>query len=139
MQLETTTTSTSTTVPYNSYFSTLEHIQRVRELLLWSCQILTQRGQKHDLTKLENPEKELFDLYTPILRTLKFGSQEYKESLRALKPALDHHYSHNSHHPEYYPNGVNDMDLFDIIEMFMDWKAAGERTKDGDIFKSIEY
>jgi hypothetical protein len=30
------------------------------------------------------------------------------------------------------------MDLYDIIEMFLDWKAATERHADGDILKSIE-
>jgi len=30
------------------------------------------------------------------------------------------------------------MDLFDVMEMFWDWCAATERTKDGDIRKSIE-
>lgn len=54
-----------------------------------------------------------------------------------MEPALDHHYANNSHHPQHYENGVDGMDLFDIVEMFFDWKAAGERTKDGDIFKSI--
>ncbi len=32
---------------------------------------------------------------------------------------------------------INGMDLFDIMEMLMDWKAATERHNDGDIFKSI--
>jgi hypothetical protein len=40
---------------------------------------------------------------------------------------LEHHYARNSHHPEHYPDGVNGMDLFDIMEMFIDWKAASER------------
>ena len=30
------------------------------------------------------------------------------------------------------------MNLFDLMEMFFDWKAAGERTKDGNMVKSIE-
>lgn len=35
---------------------------------------------------------------------------------------------------------VNGMNLFDVIEMLMDWKAATERMKDGgDIAKSIEH
>jgi hypothetical protein len=36
-------------------------------------------------------------------------------------------------------NGVNDFDLFDLMEMFFDWKAATERTKDGDIYESVEH
>jgi hypothetical protein len=61
-----------------------------------------------------------------------------KKNLDGLKVALDHHYRNNSHHPEHYTNGVNGFDLFDLIEMFMDWKAATERHTDGDIHKSIK-
>lgn len=30
------------------------------------------------------------------------------------------------------------MNLFDLMEMLVDWKAASERHKEGNIFKSIE-
>ncbi len=51
---------------------------------------------------------------------------------------MAHHYANNSHHPEHYANGVDDYDLFDLLEMFMDWKAATERHEDGDFLSSIE-
>jgi hypothetical protein len=56
-----------------------------------------------------------------------------------LEVALNHHYANNSHHPQHYENGINGFDLFDLMEMFFDWKAATERTKDGNIYSSIEY
>lgn len=58
--------------------------------------------------------------------------------LKELQVALQHHYANNSHHPEHYVDGVNGYDLFDLVEMFFDWKAATERHNDGDIYKSIE-
>src|SRR5690606_34088097 len=84
-------------------------------------------------------EKSEFDRLTPILKELQYGSDEYKASLSELQVALKHHYENNSHHPEHYENGVDGMDLLDLVEMFMDWKAATERTKDGSISKSIEF
>lgn len=55
------------------------------------------------------------------------------------KAAIQHHYSKNSHHPEHYGNGVNGMDILDIVEMLCDWKAASERMQGGgDIIRSIE-
>lgn len=33
---------------------------------------------------------------------------------------------------------VNDMSLIDLVELFLDWKAASERHNDGNILKSIE-
>ena len=55
-----------------------------------------------------------------------------------MKPALDHHYANNSHHPEHFENGVDDMTLIDLVEMLADWKAATMRHADGDIWKSLE-
>jgi hypothetical protein len=81
---------------------------------------------------------ELFADLTPQLATMTYGSEEYQASLDALKPALDHHYASNRHHPEHFNNGVNDMTLVDIIEMFCDWKASTLRQNDGNLLKSIE-
>lgn len=55
-----------------------------------------------------------------------------------MKPALDHHYANNRHHPEYHKSGIQSMDLVDIIEMLCDWKAATLRHNDGDIDKSLD-
>ncbi len=124
---------------YDSSADTLRHIKRVNELL-GECSIeLIRRGQIHDDSKLEEPEKAAFDIATPKLKDLVFGTPEYQQSLDDLKPALDHHYANNSHHPQFYKNGINGMDLFDLMEMLVDWKAAGERSlPKGNIFKSID-
>ena len=123
---------------YDSKPDTQKHILRVRKLLRICQNELKLRARLHDESKLQSPEKELFDEFTPKLAGCTYGSDEYKEYLKGLKVALDHHYAKNSHHPEHYENGVNGFDLFDLIEMFMDWKAATERHNDGDIRKSIE-
>lgn len=123
---------------YDSAEDTKAHIKKVGWYLGIYCDELKQRGLVHDASKLENPEKEYFDKYTPRLAGLTFGTPEYTQNIQDLKPALEHHYANNSHHPQYYENGINGMNLFDIIEMFADWKASGERGKGGNIFKSIE-
>lgn len=109
------------------------------ELLQTASKELLDRGNVHDNSKLYSPEKEEFDRLTPILKQLTFGSEEYNNSLKELNKTLEHHYYVNSHHPQHYKNGINGMNLFDIIEMFMDWKAASERTNNGDIRVSIQY
>lgn len=123
---------------YDSTADTLAHIRRVNELLLTFCTILMHRAQVHDQSKLGPEEKPLFDKYTPLLKTLEYGTQEYRDNLKLLRPAIDHHNAYNSHHPEHYEDGVAGMDLADLVEMFFDWKAASERGKNGDIRKSID-
>lgn len=124
---------------YDSAQDTLLHIKRVNELLLTFCQEMMRRAKVHDDSKLNDKEKLHFDIATPKLKALTYGSDEYKQALADLKPALDHHYANNSHHPEHYENGIYGMSLFDVVEMFFDWKAASERHANGDIYKSIEH
>lgn len=119
-------------------YVTILHIHRVAELLHQCIKELLDRASNHDKSKLESPELEYFTKFTERLSSLTYGSDEYKQALRDLKPALDHHYANNSHHPEFYKNGINDMNLLDLIEMLCDWKAASERHNDGNIRKSIE-
>lgn len=122
---------------YDSTVDTLLHIKRVNELLIRFSKDLLYRATFHDNSKLKEPEKSEFDRLTPKLRELEYGSEAYKASIQELERALTHHYQNNSHHPEHYDNGVNGMDLLDLIEMFFDWKAATERHKNGSIQKSI--
>jgi len=122
---------------YDSRIDTMLHIKRVAQLLSGAAGELLKRAGCHDDSKLTSPEKELFDVWTPKLAGATYGSEEYLGFLKELKVALDHHYANNSHHPEHYKNGVNGFDLFDLIEMFFDWKAASERHDNGDIYLSI--
>lgn len=117
---------------------TIKHIEKVRYYIRMITDRLTTRGVNHDKTKLESPEVELFTEYTPRLASTQYGSEEYKESLAGLKPALDHHYANSRHHPEHFNKGIADMNLVDIVEMLCDWKAASERQRDGNLLKSIE-
>jgi hypothetical protein len=120
-------------------FDTMEHIENVRNFINVFVAELLIRGVNHDQTKLESPEVELFTEYTDKLAGVTYGSDEYKSYLEKLKVALDHHYAKNRHHPEHFVNGVNDMNLIDIIEMFCDWKAATLRHDDGNLQKSIDH
>jgi len=118
---------------------TLQHIQRVEALIAEAINNLTDRAMKHDQSKLVDPEKSAFDRLKALsLSGMDYGSAEYRACLAAEKPAIEHHYKHNSHHPEFYPNGIDGMSMFDVLEMLLDWKAATERMKNGgDIRRSL--
>lgn len=114
---------------YDSRPETKAHIERVRDFGRLVVQNLERRFRDHDLSKLESPEVEAFDIATPKLATLEYGSPEYKESLAGLGEALKHHYEHNDHHAEHHKHGVSGMSLLSLLEMLCDWRAASERTK----------
>ena len=117
---------------------TRKHIANVVKFMNIIVTELLLRAQNHDASKLESPELELFTIWTEKLAACTYGSETYKEFLEQLKPALEHHYASNKHHPEHYKNGVNDMNLVDILEMLVDWKSATLRHNDGNLRKSIE-
>lgn len=124
---------------YDSTPDTQEHIDKVRSRLEEVVEDLQQRGDVHDFSKLMPPEKEGWDIATPKLKDLVYGTEEYRAALRELKSTVQHHYSVNDHHPEFYIEqgfeGVNGMTLMAIVEMLCDWKAASERTKQVNTFE----
>jgi hypothetical protein len=117
---------------------TSNHIEIVRQLLRICTNQLTERGVVHDATKNQDPELSVFTEYTPKLEGSTYGSEEYEEFRAEMRPALEHHYRTCRHHPEHFRNGVEDMNLLDLLEMVCDWKASSLRHHDGNILKSIE-
>lgn len=124
---------------------TLRHIRRVQSLLLSVASKLIERGADHDASKLGPDEKPKFD-EAASMWGMEYGSEEYKAALARLGPALQHHYTNNSHHPEYWGavdmgnpyGGIRGMNLLDLLEMLADWKAAGERHSGGSLAESIK-
>lgn len=114
---------------YDSRPETWQHIARVQQFMRQAKMNLAQRSDVHDASKLVEPELAAFDIATPKLAGLEYGSEEYKQSLRDLGPALAHHFAENDHHPEHFDNGVQGMSLMALIEMLCDWRAASERVK----------
>lgn len=117
---------------------TIKHIEKVREHIRMFVNKLVMRGVEHDRFKLESPEVEIFTEFTPKLASSTYGSEEYHSFLREMNAALQHHYANYRHHPEHFDNGINDMNLVDLVEMFCDWKAATQRHNDGNLLKSID-
>jgi hypothetical protein len=97
------------------------------------------RALKHDLSKFSYKETKLFARSPFIFKNVKYGSDEYKALLKKIKPALEEHYSHNRHHPEYFMRHHHEdrMNILDTIEMVIDWKAASRRHNDDDVVKSV--
>lgn len=152
---------------------TRKHIRMVRKNISLVIKLLKKRSRNHDKSKLSKPEMNEFYKYGKEMKNMKYGSHEYNECLRKMKPAVDHHYKYNRHHPEFFPNkfickicntkyllqelnvsngrclhcktdsfikinSFKQMNLIDITEMLMDWSAAIDRNKNGNIFDSIE-
>jgi hypothetical protein len=109
---------------------THKHIARVRQLLGEFAIEMIQRGDRHDASKFEPIELEPLQRMQDLIDQegqAQFGTPQYAERTAMLGEMIVHHRANNSHHPEFYADGIEGMDLFDLVEMFFDWKAASER------------
>jgi hypothetical protein len=122
---------------YDSRADTLLHSRRVGELMTACIKDLVDRSVRHDLSKTEPPELAAFDIFTPLKGTTPYLSPEYKQHLVAMKPALDHHFKVNDHHPQHGDGTTSSMNLLSILEMLCDWKASSETQQGGDLRLSI--
>lgn len=117
----------------------IDHIYKVRCLLHKIVSKLLYRADNHDQSKLDEPELSIYVQYIHKLAGSTYGSDEYKQFLKDIKPALDHHYKHNRHHPEHFSNGINGMHLVDLMEMVCDWVAASKQHDNGDPLESLKH
>jgi Family of unknown function (DUF5662) len=114
---------------YDSRADSLAHIHHVRDNIGVFLAEMLRRGQVHDASKFSDEEKPALDEALPLLEGVAYGSPAWNLVVDRVAPALEHHYRHNSHHPEHYGNqGVAGMDLFDVVEMVCDWMAAARRN-----------
>ena len=92
----------------DSSTETIKHIHQVMQYLAMVIIELDVRMFHHDQSKLREPEKSYFDKYTPLLSKVTYGSAQYHQMLREMKPCIDHHQKTNRHHPEYFEQYVCD-------------------------------
>lgn len=107
------------------YEKNLIHIAKVKGYLTDASYELLGRCYSHDQSKLVEPERSAYEGVDEATEAFEYGTPEYRAAIEAhLGAARWHHYQHNSHHPEHYPNGIAGMTLFDLIEMLCDWRAV---------------
>lgn len=132
------TKNTETYTEQDYINDTTEHINLVQAFMLDFADKLKERAFVHDASKFEEPEKSIFAANTPGRDNTVFGSKEYEKHKQKVRVALDHHYAHNSHHPEHRLEGIVGMDLLDIVEMICDWSASSLKHEGSSIKKSID-
>ncbi len=109
----------------------VQHKQWVAQNMQIAADDLFHRAAVHDNSKFEPEEFELYDKLFPELQKYPYGSPELKAVYTQLGPALQHHLQVNRHHPEFHDNGINGMNLIDVLEMVCDWMAASKRSQTG--------
>lgn len=120
------------------YGGTTKHKLWVAYYLLKFTGKLIWRAIVHDISKYTWNESQGFIKVIDKLKTSTYGSEEYRATLRSIKPSVEWHQAINRHHPEFHEECMRGMTLVDRIEMMADWLAAKRRHNNGNIDKSFE-
>lgn len=100
----------------------VKHIQLVQTYALNFTHELMQEAVEHDTTKWFKEEYDTFVNSRNSLNQSKDGKDmNYQKTL--LSDAVQHHYKHNKHHPEYWKDEPNSMPVIEVIIMFFDWAS----------------
>jgi len=115
------------------------HRLRVFDLMSRLSQEVMRRANQHDESKFGPEELPHYVATIDEFEQHPYGSDGYRKAKESLGPSLVHHYKHNRHHPEYFDNGIEGMNLIDLLEMLADWKSAtlNHPKKPGDMGRSL--
>lgn len=112
------------------------HIKSVQRKLSVLIKELQNRLENHDRSKLED---ELW--YWEFMDQepkYPYGSKEYFSKIKRNEMVFKIHYKKNRHHPEHFMNGINDMNLIDIMEMLCDWISYKDDISITDAVEVVE-
>lgn len=113
------------------------HIENVRNKLSTLRDEIQERALHHDESKLKSPEAELWERMDLEPRYA-YGTKEYFDKVKRNKLLFDVHYENNRHHPEHYPNGVEGMNLIDLLEFVCDITSYRQILKVQDIIELMD-
>lgn len=114
-----------------------KHIASVQIKLERLVLEIIKRSKEHDSSKLIEPEISLWKKMDEEPRC-PYGTKEYFEKINRNKLVFDLHYKNNPHHPEHFLNGINDMDLVDVLELLCDWISYKEIISYSEAVKIVK-
>ncbi len=113
------------------------HKEKMEEKLLFVSEEFSKRSKEHDNDKIEN--KEVYNVYKeyfPKLKKFPFGSKEYNDFERKYFDKAHQIHAQNRHHFYSNRNNLEDVNLFDLIEVIIDISESAKQY--GDYNKTME-
>lgn len=117
--------------------SILKHKESVHNRLSFLAAELKKRAEIHDNSKLCMPEVGyLIDMDKE--GKVDYGSEAYFEKMEKWDCFFKHHYKENTHHPDHYQLGINDMTIVDLCEYMIDVVSYFEDLHVADAINTID-
>ena len=105
-----------------------DHISGVRRRVTLVCTALMNHAIIHDNSKYSEQELNAHISMADEMDGIKYGTDTYYAIKQKYESLSAEHFANNRHHPEHHPNGIDDMNLVDVIEMLCDWLTGSENT-----------
>lgn len=121
----------------NTIKSILKHKESVKNRLLFLIAELKKRADVHDDSKLRSPEVNYL-IEMDKEGKVKYGSDAYFEKMKRWECFFNHHYKENTHHPDHYQLGVDDMNIADLCEYMIDVVSYFEDLHVADAINTID-
>jgi hypothetical protein len=115
----------------------INHKEKVGTILAKFCAEIAYRAAVHDASKLSKTEFEACANCVDDFSKFGYGTPEYEDLRKRLNPQIIHHNKVARHHPEHFEDGIDGMNLIDILEMLCDWRAAADRVPGDSIKKNL--
>jgi hypothetical protein len=115
----------------------LKHRESVRNKLNFLASELDKRAEKHDESKLMQPELNWLIQMDKEPR-YQYGTPEYFDKMKKWQKFFKHHYAENRHHPDHFQNGIYDMNIVDICEYITDIISYYDEMHVDDALKTLE-
>lgn len=113
------------------------HKESIAKYLAKFCAEISFRSSIHDDSKFRKDEFEVYSDNVEEFNKYSWDSPEERRLREKLTPAGVIHRKRNRHHPEYFENGIDGMNLIDLLEMLCDWRSAAERGPGDSIRKNL--
>ena len=115
----------------------LKHKEEITQLMSKFAAEISYRSGIHDNSKFSPEEFDVYSSNVQDFNKYDFDSEEEKRLRERVYPAAKAHQKRNRHHPEHFKNGIDDMNLIDLLEMICDWKSASSRAPGDSLRKGL--
>ncbi len=113
------------------------HKEKIEEKMLVVSKEFSKRAKEHDNDKLENKKiYKTYKKYFPELKKIPFGTREYFAFEKEYFAKVHQIHAQNRHHFYSRSNNLDDINLFDLIEVVIDISESAKQY--GDEAKVME-
>lgn len=105
-----------------------EHRALVHDKLATVSREINTRARRHDQSSLSGTELRIYKEHFDELQKYPIFDPRRDIVLSKMRVAIAYHHEANDHHPEHFTNGIDDMNLLQLMEFVADVMSQSEQN-----------